>query len=97
MNIVYSPRATRDLEAIAAYYRAVADPKISAAIGERIGYAIGRLAEHPYSGTRVSGRSDVRSLLALRYPYRIFYRVRNDAVEILHIRHTSRRPWQGEE
>jgi plasmid stabilization system protein ParE len=75
----------------------VADPEISAAIGERIAYVINRLTEHPHSGTRVGGRSGVRSVLALRYPYRIFYRVRSDAVEILHIRHTSRRPWQGAE
>jgi plasmid stabilization system protein ParE len=25
-----------------------------------------------------------------RYPYKFFYRVRNDVVEIVHIRHTSR-------
>jgi plasmid stabilization system protein ParE len=32
-------------------------------------------------------------VLVLRYPYKIFYRLRGDAVEILHIRHTARRPW----
>ncbi len=31
----------------------------------------------------------------VRYPYKIFYRVRADIVEILHIRHTSRRAWAG--
>jgi plasmid stabilization system protein ParE len=30
MKVVYSPRATRDLEAIADYYRTVADPAIAA-------------------------------------------------------------------
>ena len=95
MNVIYSPRATRDLETIAAYYRAVAKPKISAAVGERIHYVIDRLAEQPESGTRVGGLSGVRSVLALRYPYRIFYRVRSETIEILHIRHTSRRPWQA--
>jgi hypothetical protein len=28
-----------------------------------------------------------------RYPYKIFYRVTNDTVEILHIHHAARRPW----
>ena len=28
----------------------------------------------------------------VRYPFRIFYRVRDDTIDILHIRHTSRRP-----
>jgi plasmid stabilization system protein ParE len=32
----------------------------------------------------------------LRYPYKIFYRLRDDAVEILHIRHTARRAWAGD-
>jgi plasmid stabilization system protein ParE len=28
-----------------------------------------------------------------RYGYKIFYRVVGDTVEIMHIRHSSRRPW----
>jgi toxin ParE1/3/4 len=27
------------------------------------------------------------------YPYKIFYRLGDDAVDIVHIRHASRRPW----
>jgi toxin ParE1/3/4 len=95
MKVIYSPRATRDLEAIAAYYRSVADPKISAAIGGRIEYVINLIAEHPESCPLVVPRSGVRVALLLRYPYKIFYRLHTDAVEILHIRHTARRPWRG--
>ena len=30
-----------------------------------------------------------------RYSYKIFYSIMNDdMVEIIHVRHTSRRPWQ---
>ncbi|MER9756821.1 type II toxin-antitoxin system RelE/ParE family toxin [Mesorhizobium sp. M0166] len=52
---------------------------------------ISRLAEFPESGhaTDIPG---VRVLFTGRYPYKIFYRARADAIEILHIRHTSRRP-----
>jgi hypothetical protein len=28
-----------------------------------------------------------------RYPYKIFYRVTKDAVEILHVHHAAREPW----
>jgi plasmid stabilization system protein ParE len=35
----------------------------------------------------------VRVVSVSRYPYKIFCRLRGDAVEILHIRHTARRPW----
>jgi toxin ParE1/3/4 len=41
----------------------------------------------------VVGRAEVRAVLVLRYPYKIFYRLRGDAAEILHIRHTARQPW----
>ncbi len=93
MRVVYSPRAIRDLEQIGAYYRSVADNKIAAAIAERIERVIGRVARRPQSAPRVVGRAEVRAVLVLRYPYKIFYRLRGDAVEILHIRHTARQPW----
>jgi toxin ParE1/3/4 len=96
MNVVYSPRAARDLEAIAVYHHAVAGARVAAAIGERIEHVINLVAEHPQSAPRVSERRGVRVALVLRYPYKIFYRIRGDAIEILHIRHTARRPWAGQ-
>jgi toxin ParE1/3/4 len=94
MRIVYSPRAIRDLEHIAAYYRLVADPNIAAAISERIEHVINRIARRPHNAPRVIERPGVRAVLVLRYPYKIFYRIRDDAVEILHIRHTARSAWR---
>jgi plasmid stabilization system protein ParE len=38
---------------------------------------------------------DVRAIALAHYPYRIFYRIGPNAVEILHVRHTSRSPWEG--
>jgi plasmid stabilization system protein ParE len=46
----------------------------------------------PEAAPKVSQRSEVRAATVVRYPFRIFYRVREDTVDILHIRHTSRRP-----
>jgi plasmid stabilization system protein ParE len=94
MRIDYAPRAIRDLEEIGAYYRAVATPPVAAAIAERLERVIGRLALQPQSAPRVVDRPGVRAVLVRRYPYKIFYRVRGDVVEVLHIRHTARRPWQ---
>jgi plasmid stabilization system protein ParE len=96
MRVVYSPRAIRDLEHLAAYYRAVADPKIAAAISERIDQVVNRVARRPQSAPRVAGRPGIHAVLLRRYPYKIFYRLRGDAVEILHIRHTARQPWTDE-
>jgi toxin ParE1/3/4 len=94
MKVVYSPRALRDITAIAAYYRSVADPNIAPAIAARIEQVIRHLTEHPESAPRVANRRAVRAALILRYPYKIFYRARNDTIEIVHIRHTARRPWR---
>jgi plasmid stabilization system protein ParE len=95
MRIDYAPRAVRDIEDIGAYYRAVASLPVATAIAERIERVIDQLALHPRSGARVIDRLGVRAVLVRRYPYKIFYRVRGDIVEILHIRHTARRPWRG--
>jgi toxin ParE1/3/4 len=93
MRLVYSPRAIRDLEHIAKYYRLVSDPKVAAALTERIEQVIDRIAQRPRTAPRVAGRRDVRVALVLPYPYKVFYRERDDVVEILHIRHMARRPW----
>jgi toxin ParE1/3/4 len=53
------------------------------------------LAEQPQSFPRVQERRALRVALALPFPYKIFYRVREDTIEIVHIRHTARRPWKG--
>jgi plasmid stabilization system protein ParE len=44
----------------------------------------------------VEQRPGVRVVPLIRYPYKIFYRIADDTVRILHIRHTSRRPWENE-
>jgi toxin ParE1/3/4 len=93
MKVVYAPRAIRDLERIAAYYRTTADPKVAAAISSRIEQVISHIAKRPQSAPRVIDRRDVRAVLVLRYPYKVFYRLRIDTVEVLHIRHTARQPW----
>ncbi|WKA29559.1 type II toxin-antitoxin system RelE/ParE family toxin [Bradyrhizobium roseum] len=53
---------------------------------------IDRICRVPESSPRVSQRSQVRVASVVGYPFRIFYRVRKDTIDILRIRHTSRRP-----
>jgi toxin ParE1/3/4 len=90
MNVVYAPRALRDLEGIAEYLRARSPPgatNVLAAIkstADLLGFfaRMGRVVD------------DVghRRLTVPRYPYFLFYRIADDELLILHIRHTSRRP-----
>jgi toxin ParE1/3/4 len=92
MKLVYSRRALADLEGIAIYYAAHASPAIAESIERRLGNVIDRICRAPEAAPRVSQRSQLRVVAVVRYPFRIFYRVRGDTIDILHIRHTSRRP-----
>ena len=93
MKIRYTPAAFADRRRIIDYLRersAGGARNVAASIRE----AIAQIKEHPESGYRTDN-PDVRVIFVVRYPYKIFYRVR-DEVEILHIRHTSRRAWKSD-
>ena len=98
MRIEYSKRALSDLNDIAEYSATLVDPAVGeriARIAARIRQVVARIGQLPQSGRPVLQRPGVRVVPLLRYRYLIFYTVRGDAVRILHIRHTSRRPWPG--
>jgi toxin ParE1/3/4 len=92
MKLVYSRRSLADLAEIAAYYTASASPAIADSIGRRLEDVIDRILRVPEAAPKLSQRSHVRVVAVIRYPFRIFYRVRKDTIDILHVRHTSRRP-----
>jgi plasmid stabilization system protein ParE len=92
MKLVYSRRAFADLDQILAWYAANASPAIAEAIEQRLDDVVNRISHAPESAPRLSQRSQVRVIAVGRYPFRIFYQVRKDRIDILHIRHTSRRP-----
>jgi toxin ParE1/3/4 len=93
MRVRYTPEAFADRERIFEYLRE-RSPSGAQNVASIRG-AVKLLGDQPYSGYKTDD-SDVRALFMIRYPYKIFYRVRDDVVEIAHIRHTSRRPWEGE-
>jgi plasmid stabilization system protein ParE len=65
-------------------------------VAARIQEVVARLARLPESGRPVTDRPGIRVAPLLRYRYNIFYAVTGDSIRILHIRHTSRRPWTAE-
>ena len=95
MKLVYSRQALADLNTIATYYAAHASPAVAEAIRRRLHEVTDRIRRVPEAAPCVSQRSHIRVVTVVRYPFRIFYRVRDDAIDILHIRHTSRRPPSG--
>jgi plasmid stabilization system protein ParE len=54
-------------------------------------------AGRPLSAPRVEQRPGLHVAAVICYPFKIFYRVFDDHIRIVHIRHTARRPWSGGE
>jgi toxin ParE1/3/4 len=94
MRIEYSKRAISDLKSIGRYYRDSAGSAVAAAVESRIRQVVARVARAPQTGRPIVQRPGVRVVLLLRYPYKVFYRVLGASIRIVHIRHTSRRPWE---
>jgi plasmid stabilization system protein ParE len=88
MRVRYTARAFSDHERIIEYLRE-RSPVRARNVAASIRDAVAQLREHPLSGYRTND-PEVRVAFVVRYPYKIFYRVR-EIVEILHIRRTSRR------
>jgi plasmid stabilization system protein ParE len=94
MKLRFTERAFSDREDIYEYL-AERSPTAARDVYGYLTRAIRRLSEMPYSGVQTD-EEDVRVLFIVRYPYKVFYRIREQAVEILHIRHSSRRPPENE-
>jgi len=89
MRVVLTDEALRDLSAILAYTETY-HPTASAALDRRLRTTLRRIGSWPESAQSVADRPGTRMVPLIRYPFRIFYRVATDRVEILHIHHTSR-------
>jgi toxin ParE1/3/4 len=90
MRVVWTRGAGSQLRT-AYRYLAKESPMAAAAFLDAVEELEANLARFPAIGFESHHRG-VRSLPISRYRYRIFYRVDADAVRIIRIRHTSRRP-----
>jgi len=96
MKVRYSPRATRDLEAIHEYL-IERSPWGASNVMAATFAAIEFIRRNPEASPAVARFPGMRSTIVGRYRFKIFYRVAPEGiVEIVHVRHTSRRPWSGE-
>lgn len=98
MKVEYAKKALSDLSEIAAYYAGDENHFLAAKVAARILEVVARIARVPESGRPVMQRPGVRVVPLLHYRYNIFYfyAVSGATIRILHIRHTSRRPWTGD-
>jgi len=97
MTVQYAPRAIADLQIIGERSRRVFGSAVAETLETLIRASIIRIAVHPKSAPRLPERPQVRFVPLRRYPFKIFYTIGADVVTILHIRHTSRRPWAGDD
>jgi toxin ParE1/3/4 len=90
MKARFTPRAGADRAAILDYL-SIRSPVGARNVANQLRNAIDVLSSQPLNG-HMTDMDTIRVLLVGKYPYKVFYRIGADAVEILHIRHTSRRP-----
>ena len=96
MKVVYTDEALDNLDGILAYI-ARNYPTILAAFEKRLRTVVVRIGAWPESAEEVDERPGVRVVPLIRYPYKVFYRITSEAVEILYIHHAARRdPWEEE-
>jgi toxin ParE1/3/4 len=92
MKVVYTKAALSDLEHIG-HWLSTNYPAVAPAVAQRVRRVAAHLALWPEAAQRSTKRTGVRVIPLGRYPYKIFYRVTEDAVEILHIHHAAQQPW----
>jgi len=95
MKVRYTARAFAERERIFSYLDE-RSPQAARRIMGRIVRRIRALERNPYSGRRTD-RGELYTFWVAATPYRVYYRIDGEEVIIIHIRHTSQRPWRGEE
>ncbi|MGK2922304.1 MAG: type II toxin-antitoxin system RelE/ParE family toxin [Methyloceanibacter sp.] len=95
MRVRYTPRAFADREEIFAYLDA-RNPRAAREVKAFIKERIARLAGNPRRSPLIRAFG-VHAHWLGRYPYIIYYRIVEDEIWIIHIRHVAREPWRGEQ
>ena len=88
MRLRWTPASADDLEAIADYL-VRHFPSFARTTIRQIHETIASLRSMPYRG-RIGREEGTRELVIARLPYIVIYRIKGEAVEILHIYHGAR-------
>lgn len=90
MRVRLTSRAYGELQQISTYF-ADRSPATATSIFAVIERILSGLATTPYRG-RATDVKDVRCIVVPRFPYKLFYRISGDTIEVLSIFHTSQDP-----
>jgi plasmid stabilization system protein ParE len=88
LRLSFTPEALAELDEVLTY---IADrsPQGAQRVQERLQTIIGFIARHPYAGVKFR-KPALRRITAVPYPYLVFYRVEDDEVIIVGVRHAAR-------
>ena len=90
-DVVIMPRARHQIESAANWWNDHRD-KAPEAFEEDLSSGIAAIAENAATGTIVKrGKFTVRRILLTRIRYYLYYRVRDEIVEVISVWHSSRR------
>jgi len=97
MKVRYSPRASNDLDSIYEFLNRH-NPAGGARVTAAIYAAVEFIRRNPHASEMTSFQG-VRGKIVHRHRFKVFYRLveRDDVIEIVHVRHASRRPWTEED
>jgi toxin ParE1/3/4 len=95
LKVIYTDEALGDLDRILEFIE-LNYPTISSAFEDRLRALERRIGKWPKSAEEVEQRPGIHVVPFIRYPYKLFYRIANDVIEVLHIHHAARRePWES--
>jgi plasmid stabilization system protein ParE len=92
MNLKTARLAQRDIEQAATYYRAQKTGLDEEFLNE-INTAIAAISATPYQFEEI--RPGMRRYLLDRFPYGVYFRIRSGLIEVVVVKHHSRRPGLG--
>lgn len=96
MKVILTDEALRDLDEILGFI-ALNYPTVGLSFEKRLRTVLRRIGNWPKSAPEIEQRPGVRVVPLVRYPYKIFYRVTAEAVEVVHIHHAAREAfWEAE-
>lgn len=94
MKVEYSEQAVADLHQLATKSIEFGE-LVAEAVEVRINEVITQIVWDPRSYRKVTQRPEFHVAPLGKFPYVLFYWILEDRIRILHVRHTSRRPWKG--
>lgn len=93
MKIRFTRQARGDLREIISYIRE-RNPTGAYHVGKEFARSLEVIAQYPLAAEATED-PDVRVKNLAKYPYKIFYSVVGDSIEVWHVRHAARQSWEG--